>query len=333
MMRTLFLLCFIAWPLAAADVMLAPSTRGTIHRWVTIPATLQPNQSTTLHARVPGHIKSIAVDVGDRVKAGQVIAVLEVPEIEADIISARTAREVAATMFQRLTMASEKAAGLVLPQTLDEAEGRLKMADAALKRQEVLLGYATITAPFDGVITARHADLGAYIPVGGTGTAGAIVTVADLSVLRAQIPVPEAEARFIKTGTLARMITNAADKPWQGTVARSAQTINDRSATMDVQVDVPNAEGKWIDGAYVKVQLAAETRTDALLAPANAVLIEKVSSSVYLFRDGKAVKTPVTIGFNDGQQIEILTGLQGGEALIVLTGITLTDGQSVSVKK
>ena len=329
MLRLLILLCALTAPLAAVEVMLTPLQRGTIHRWVTIPATLQPNQSTTLHARVSGHVKTISVDVGDRVKAGQVIAILEVPELEADLISAQTAREVAATTFQRLTMASEKAPGLVLPQDLDEAEGKVKIAAAAFKRTEVLLAYATIKAPFDGIVTARHADLGAFIPAGGTGKAGAVVTIADVSTLRAHIPVPEAEAKFMKPGTLARMIGHE----WEGRISRSTQTIDANSATMQVEVDLVNADGKWINGTYIKAQLAAETHTNALLAPAAAVFIEKVSTSVFLYKYGKAVKTPVTIGFNDGKNIEILSGLQGEEALIVLTGLTLTDGQAVTAKK
>ncbi|MFM2171022.1 MAG: hypothetical protein RI957_1251 [Verrucomicrobiota bacterium] len=329
MMRLLTILCFLAAPLCAVEVMLSPLQRGSIHRWVTIPATLQPNQSTTLHARVSGHVKSISVDVGDRVKAGQVLAVLEVPELEADLISAQTARAVAVTTFQRLTMASEKAPGLVLPQDLEEAEGAVKIADAAQKRTEVLLDYASIKAPFDGIVTARHADLGAFIPAGGTDKAGAVVTIADVSTLRADIPVPEAEAKFMKPGTLARIVGHE----WEGKVSRSAQTIDARSATMKIEVDITNADGKWIDGSYVKAQLAAETHTNALLAPASAVFIEKVSSSVFLFKDGKAVKTPVTTGFNDGKNIEILSGLQGEEVIIVITGLTLTDGQVVTAKK
>ncbi len=329
MMRLLTILCVLTAPLCAVEVMVSSLQRGTIHRWVTIPSNLRPNQSTTLHARVSGHVRSISVDVGDRVKSGQVIALLEVPELEADIISARTDREVAATTFQRLTIASEKAPGLVLPQDLDEAEGAVKIADAALKRTEVLLGYATIKAPFDGVITARHADLGAFIPAGGTGTTGAVVTIAELSTLRAEIPVPEMEARFMKPGTLARIV----GQEWEGKISRSAQTIAPHTATMKVEVDVANFDGKWIDGSYIKAQLAAETHTNALLAPASAVFIEKVSSSVFLLKDGKAVKTPVTMGFNDGKNIEILSGLQGEETLIVLTGLTLTDGQTVTAKK
>jgi RND family efflux transporter MFP subunit len=332
MKQTLLLLLSLSLPLFGVEVSLSQSSHGTIHRWVTIPATLQANQSTTLHARVAGHVKSIQVDIGDRVKMGQTIAVLEVPEIEADMIRARTEKEVAATTYQRLLAASKKAAGLVIPQSLDEAEGRVKIAEAALQRQEVLLAYATMTAPFDGVITARHADLGAFIPLGGTGRTGAAVTIEDISILRAEIPVPESEARFMKAGTLARIITSPAEKPWQGSISRSSQNIHPHAASMLVEVDVPNKDNKWISGAYVKIQLAAETHHDALVVPVSTVLVEKISSSVFLLRDGKAVKTPVTIGFNDGQQIEVLTGLKGDESLINLTGLTLADGQAVSVK-
>lgn len=329
MYRLLALFWVLNLPLTAVEVILAPLQRGTIHRWVTIPATLHPNQSTTLHARVSGHVKSIHVDVGDRVKAGQLIAVLEVPELEADLISARTVREVAATTFQRLTVAGEKASGLVLPQDLDEAEGKLKIADAAFKRMETLLAYATIKAPFDGVVTSRHADIGAFIPSGGTGKAGAVVTIDDVSTLRAQVPVPEAEAKFMKPGTLVRMVGHE----WEGKISRSAQTIDALAATMEVEVDLANTDGKWINGNYVKAQLAAETHTNTLLVPVAAVFIEKVSTSVFLHKKGKAFKTPVTVGFNDGKNMEILSGLSGDEALIVLTGLTLTDGQAVTVKK
>jgi RND family efflux transporter MFP subunit len=329
MMRILTILCFLIAPLGAVEVMLTPLQRGTIHRWVTIPATLQPNQSTTLHARVSGHLRSIYVDVGDRVSEEVTIASLEVPELEADFISAVTAREVAATTFQRLSVASEKAPGLVLPQDLEEAEGAMKIADAAFKRKTVLLAFANIKAPYNGIVTARHADLGAFIPAGGTGNTGAVVTIADVSILRAHVSVPEAEAKFMKPGTLARIVGHE----WEGKISRSSQTIDPRSATMKVEVDLANADGKWINGSYVKVQLAAETHTNALLAPVAAVLIEKVSSSVFLYKDGKAVKTPVTTGFNDGKNIEILTGLQGDETPIILTGLTLTDGQAVAQKK
>ena len=330
MFRLIPFLFLAALPLSAGDVLLTQSSRGTIHRWVTIPSTLRPDQQVTLHAKVAGHLKSISVDVGDAITAGQSLAVLEVPEIEADMISARTAKEVAELSYNRLVVASEKASGVVLPQVLDEAQGRLKIAESALKRQEILLAYATLTAPFKGIITARYADPGAYIPAGGTDQQGAVVSLADTSKMRVSISVPEQEAKFIKSGTLATIMTSATAKPLEAKVSRASQLLDANSATMAVEVDLPNSDNSLIAGAYVKALLAAETHENALLLPVSAILVEKVNSSVFVYREGKAVKTPIVVGFNDGKNAEVISGIKGDEAFIVLTGLTLTDGQSVT---
>lgn len=332
-MRTIPLLFLLALSASAAPVPVVSPTKGTIHRWITIPSRLEANQHAILHAKVAGHLKSISVDVGDAVKAGQELAVLEVPELEADRVKAVVEVEVAEADLSRLRAARAKAPGLVLPQSVDEAEGRQRLAAAGLHHTEILLGYAKIVAPFAGTITARHADPGAYIPAGGTTAEGATVTIADLTVLRAHVPVPEQEAGFIKPGTLARVIVKAGVPPIDAKVSRHGRSVESPSATLPVEVDVPNAEGKLLAGSYVKVQLAAETHPDALVVPAAALLVEKTSASVFVVRDGKAVKSKVTAGFNDGQQAEILTGLTGNEALVVLTGLTLTDGQAVTPAK
>ena len=332
-MRPFPLILLLVLPCAAADVPVTTTSKGTIHRWVTIPSRLETNQQAILHAKVAGHLKSITVDAGDTVKAGQEIAVLEVPELEADRIKAVAEVEVANTQLSRLQAARAKAPGLVLPQSIDDAEGRQRIAEAGLSRTEVLLGYAKIVAPFDGTITARHADPGAFIPAGGTSTDGATVTIADLKTLRAHVPVPEQEAGFMKPGTLARILIKAGTPPIEAKVSRHGRSVGSPSATLPVEVDVPNAEGKLLAGSYVKVQLAAETHADTLLIPAAALLVEKTSSSVFIVKEGKAVKTKVTAGFNDTVNAEILSGLTGGEPLIILTGLTLTDGQAVTTAK
>ena len=137
----------------------------------------------------------------------------------------------------------------------------------------------------------------------------------------------------MKPGTLARIITKAGAPPIEAKVSRHGRTVESPSATLPLEVDVPNAEGKLLAGSYVKVQLAAETHTDALLIPAAALFVEKTSSSVFIVKDGKAVKTKVTTGFNDTVDAEVLTGLNGGEPLIILTGLILTDGQAVTTAK
>ncbi len=330
-MRSFILIGLAALPCAANPVPIATPVRGTIHRWVTLPSRLEPNQQAVLHARVGGHLKSISVDVGDTVSAGQKLATLEVPELEADRIKAAAEVEVAGIALKRLEEARKKSPGLVLPQSIDEAEGRQRIAEATLNRTEVLLGYANVTAPFAGIITARHADPGAFIPAGGTGNLGATVTLCDLTILRDFIAVPEQEAKFMKPDSLARIITSPTAPPIEAKISRHGRSVESPSATLMVQVDVPNPEGKWLAGSYVKTQLAAETHMDAMLIPVSTLLVEKTTSSVFIVKDGKAVKTKVTVGFNDGKNSEITNGLNGSESLVVLTGLTLTDGQAVSI--
>ena len=332
-MRPLTYMFLLAATCGAAPVPVTTTTRGTIHRWITLPARLEANQQAILHAKVAGYLKSITVDAGDTVKEGQEIAVLEVPEIEADRIKAIAEAEVARADSERLLAARAKAPGLVLPQAIDEAAGRQRIAEAGLKRTEVLLDYARIVVPFDGTITARHADPGAYIPVGGTGNAGATVTVAELTTLRAFVPVPESDARFMHPGTLARILVTPGALPIEAKVSRHGHNVESPAATLTVQIDIPNEDGKLLAGSYVKAQLAAETHDDALLVPAAALLVEKTSDSVFMVRDGKAIKTKVVTGFNDGRHAEILSGLAGGEPLVMLTGLTLADGQAVTPAK
>ena len=332
-MRSLIFLSVLVLSCGAEPVPVATPVHGTIHRWITLPSRLEPNPLTVLHAKVGGHLKSISVDTGDAVVAGQHIATLEVPELVADRIKAVAELEVADADLARLQAARVKAPGLVLPQAIDEAAGRQRIAAAGLQRTEVLLGYAKITAPFDGVITARHADVGAYIPAGGTTTAGATVTICDLSVLRDRVPVPEQEARFIKPGTLARVILSPTAAPLEAKVSRHGRNVAAPSATLAVEVDLPNPDGKLLAGSYVKTQLAVETHTDARLIPVAALLVEKSSASVFVVKDGKAVKTKVIPGFIDALHAEIPDGLSDTETLIILTGITVTDGQPVTVAK
>jgi len=332
-MRTLLFLSLLVLPCGAGPVPVATPEQGTIRRWITLPSRLEPNQQTVLHAKVGGYLKSISVDVGDAVKAGQEIATLEVPELEADRVKAVAELDVATADLDRLQAARVKAPGLVLPQAVDEAEGRQRIAEATLQRTEVLLGYAKITAPFDGMITARHADPGAFIPAGGTTTAGAVVTVCELAVLRDRVPVPEQEAHFIKVGTLARVIVSPTVPPFEAKVSRHGHNVVAPSATLAVEVDLPNSDGKLLAGTYVKTQLAAETHVNARLIPVAALQVEKASCSVYVVHAGKAVKTKVTAGFIDAQHAEILDGLSGAETVAVLTGLSLTDGQAISPAK
>ncbi|MFM7102071.1 MAG: efflux RND transporter periplasmic adaptor subunit, partial [Verrucomicrobiota bacterium] len=168
----------------AADpvqVRVAPASRGELIRFVTLPGTLRANQQVTLHSRVAGHLKSISFDRGDRVKAGQLLAAVEVPELSADRARYEAEVKVADLEVRRLTAARGKSPDLVTPQAVDDAQGRLEVARAQLGRANSLLEFAQISAPFAGVITARFVDPGAFLPTATGGPASAVVTLADTS--------------------------------------------------------------------------------------------------------------------------------------------------------
>src|SRR5438876_9730302 len=177
--------------------------RGPITRYTTLPGEVKAYQQATVYAKVAGYLKTIAVDKGDRVKAGDLIADIEVPEMLADLARYKAEVEVADLDYKRLSESQKKAPDLVVPQTVDNAKGKLDVAKANVERAETLLHYARIAAPFGGIITRRMVDPGAFIPAatsGGSAQNAAIVTVADFNRVRVQVAVPEIEAARVRAG-------------------------------------------------------------------------------------------------------------------------------------
>ncbi len=317
-----------------ADVKVAHSTHGEITRYVTLPGTIRANQQATLYAKVGGYLKSLSVDKGDRVIAGQSLGEIEVPELLADVTKYKAEVKVAETDFNRTAAAQKKAPDLVTPQSVDEAQGRLEIARANLERTETLLSYARVTAPFSGIVTARFVDPGAFIASATAGSAAqtaAIVTIADFDVVRAQVLLPEIEASLAKVGQPVKVTVEAlAGKTFDGKISRISYALDDASKTMLVESDLPNADLALRPGMYARIKTGLETHADALLIPADALVMEKANAFVFLSDAGKARKTPIKIGFNDGMNVEVLSGLSGHETIILPGKLTLTDGQSIN---
>ena len=159
-----------AEPAPVLSVRVAQAARGEIVRTVTLPATVRANQQATLYAKVPGYIKSVAVDKGQSVTQGESLAEIEVPEEAADLKRFQANAKVSEIELQRLTLAQKKAPDLVLPDALDKARGSLEASNAAIERTQAMLNFAKITAPFSGVITMRYVDPGAFVPAATTGS-------------------------------------------------------------------------------------------------------------------------------------------------------------------
>jgi RND family efflux transporter MFP subunit len=315
-------------------VQIVQPKRGAITRFVTLPGEIKPYQQATLYAKVAGYLKTINVDKGDQAKAGTILAEIEVPELLADRARYRAEVEVADLDFKRLSESQKKAPDLVMSQTVDDARGKLAIAQASLERIETLLNYAKIVAPFSGIITRRMVDPGAFIPAATSGAPGqnaAIVTLTDFSRVRLQAAVPEIEASLV---ALEQPVTLTVEglpgRSIDGKVTRFSYVLDDASRTMLVEIELPNPKLDLRPGMYATVKIGIERKPEALLVPINAVVTEKAGTSVFVLADNKAKKTRVQTGFNDGTQVEISSGLSADQNVIVVGKRALADGQAVS---
>ena len=185
------------------SVQFTRARRSEIARAVTLPGNVRAEQEVMLYAKVGGYLHSIRVDEGDRVREGEVLAEIEVPELVADLARSRAEAGAARAEYERMRVAGEKAPDLVVPQDLEAAKARSEGEAAGLSRVQTLLGYARITAPFSGVITERWLDAGALVPAGTSSSSSknaAVVSLADFSRVRVEVSVPGQEVSFVRTG-------------------------------------------------------------------------------------------------------------------------------------
>lgn len=314
----------------ALELPVARPVTGTIHRWIALPASLAPWQKAILYAKVTGYIATLTVDKGDVVKAGQVLATLEVPELQADMAKSKAEAAAAQIEAKRLHEARAKSPDLTLPQAVDDADAKLSIAKANLERSETQLQFATLKAPFDGIVTARSADVGSLV----TANASSLLEITDMTTLRLQIPVTELETGLVTVGKPVKAqidALGATAPPVEAAISRIAYALDPATRTMLAEADLKNAELKLRPGMYAMTKIAVEKHDNATLIPVGALVMEKTNAFVFKHVDGKAVKTPVKPGFNDGVNVEV-PELKADDVLLVPGTITLTDKQPVTVK-
>src|SRR3989449_7036182 len=298
-------------PAPPVSVQVVQPKRGSITRNVTLPGEIKPYQQATLYAKVAGYLKTITVDKGDRVKEGDLIADIEVPEMLADLARYKAEVEVAELDYKRLSESQKKLPDLVVPQTVDNAKGKLDVAKANLDRTETLLSFAKITSPFSGVITKRMVDPGAFIPAATSGSAAqnaAIVTLTDFNRVRVQVAVPELETSLIATGQpVGVTVDGLPGRNFVGKITRLSYTLDEATKTMLAEIELPNPKLELRPGMYAVVKIGIERKEDALLVPVEALVTERAGASVFTVVGAKAKKIPVKIGFNDGAYVEIVS--------------------------
>src|SRR5881296_2603394 len=319
------------------SVQVVQPKRGPITRNVTLPGEVKAYQQATLYAKVAGYLKTITVDKGDRVKEGDPIADIEVPEMLADLAKYKAEVEVADLDYKRLSESQKKLPDLVVPQTVDNAKGKLDVAKASLERTETLLGFAKITAPFSGVITKRMVDPGAFIPAATAGSAAqnaAIVTLTDFNRVRVQVAVPELETSLVATDQPVKLtVDGLPGRGFDGKVTRFSYTLDEASKTMLAEIELPNPKLELRPGMYAIVKIGIERKEDALLVPVDALVAERAGAFVFTVMDNKAKKTRVQAGFNDGTNVEIVSGVKAEQVVILVGKRVLIDGQVIKASE
>ena len=318
-------------PAQAPTVHLAHLTTGAITRGVTLPAQVYPDQQATLYAKVSGYLQSMPVDKGDTVKAGATLARIEVPELQSARARQQAELKAAEAEYNRMQESLQRAPDLVVPLTVDQARGRMEIARASLEQSETMLRYATIIAPFSGVVTQRFVDPGALIQAGASSGAP-MLTVMDFSTVRLQIAVPELEASRVAVGQPVEVSTEGLPgRKFEGRITRFSYALDPATRTMLAEARMPNPQLLLRPGMLVTARIGIEKRERANLVPVDAVVMEKTNAFVFLLKEGKAVKQPVKVGFREGANAEILEGVAADDQVILAGGRPLSDGQVVQV--
>lgn len=307
-----------------------------------LPAELKPATEASLLARVTGYVRKWHVDLGDQVKAGQLLAELDTPELERELGRAEAQLTLAEAAHKLADTTAKRWQELFAAKTASSQETDEKQADlefkgasvstarAEVQRLQQIAAFARITAPFAGTVTARHVDLGQLVEAGGTKE---LFHLADTSRLRVFIHVPQAYARGIKTGQLAELLlSELRGKPIPARVVRTAGAIDAASRTLLVELEADNADGSLLAGGYAQVRLPG-AETDRPLAVSANALVFRADGAMVVSVDagGMARLHKVVLGRDFGSAVEVLEGLPPGGRVILNPPDSITEGVRVEV--
>jgi RND family efflux transporter MFP subunit len=369
-------------PSSARDVPTVAATKVTtadLSRDLVLTAEFKPYQEIDVMAKVAGYVKEIRVDIGDRVKEGELLATLEVPEMaddlrrdnaavaraEADVRRAQdeqeraqSAHEIAHVSLQRLSAVNEKRPGLIAQQEIDDARSRdlvteaqisaAKSAVAAAQQQvdvnkadvakvHTLMDYMRVTAPFAGVVTMRYADTGSMIQAGTASQTQAkpLVRLSENSRLRLILPVPESAVPTVHVGQKVEVKVPTLNRTFPGTVIRFAGKLALATRTMDTEVDVENPSLVLIPGMYAEVNLTLQQRDRVLALPVSAIDTEGEGGKGHVLivtPNGRVEQREIALGLETANRIEVRSGLNEGDMVVLSGRSSLQAGQEVRPK-
>jgi RND family efflux transporter MFP subunit len=343
-------------------VAIAKASRENLTKDISLYGEFRPYQEIAVHAKVSGYVQSIRVDIGDHVQAGEPLAKLEIPELNDDLnrasaVLAKNQEEVkraeanyrdAHLACQRLLEVAKSHPTMVAQQELDaakdkdaEMEGTLGSArekvhqsEAELGRIQTMVNYATIAAPFSGIITKRFADTGALIQAGTASDTQAmpLVELAEDNLLRLDFPVPESVVPEIHVGDPVEVTVDALHETFHGKISRYSGRVDVSTRKMETEVEVPNPDGRLTPGMYANVRLVLEQSKNALTVPLQAVTLGQQPTVVVLNDNHRLEQRDVTLGLQTPDKIEIRSGLADNELVLVGNRAGIRFGQKAAGK-
>jgi RND family efflux transporter MFP subunit len=312
---------------------------------VVLPASVQAYMDSPIYARTNGYLKSWNADIGAHVKAGQLLAEIDAPEVNQQLHQALADLATAEANVHLAQITSDRYAGLlktdsVSKQDADNAESDfaakktiVQSAQANVKRQEDLQSFEKIYAPFAGVITARNTDVGALIDSGSSGGARTeLFHIAQPDRLRVYVNVPEAYSQAAKPGLMADLtLSEFPGRPFPGKLVRTAGSIDPASRTLLVEIAVNNPTGELFSGAYAEVHLKLPSPQASLILPVDTLMFRAEGLRVVVVNNGQAELRPITIGHDFGSQVEVVAGLTGDESVVSNPPDSIESGEKVRV--
>jgi RND family efflux transporter MFP subunit len=324
-----------------------------------LPGDARAFQEAALYPRANGYLKKLLVDIGDRVKEGQLLAEIDTPELDAQLNEARAATEQAKANLSKAQADLElaqttmtrygnlaKTAGAVTPQDVDEkraqfnqsqhafeaAKANVTASNAAVQRLTDLQSFQKITAPFAGIISERNYDVGALLSSGNTGKA--LFRLAQSDTLRVYVNVPQSYASGLKIGQDATLeVRNFPDRKFVGKVARTSGAVDPANRTLRVEINVDNRDNQLWAGMYGTVTLPVLRDQPPLIVPSSALLMQAKGTQVAVIEANKVRMKTIGVGRDLGQELEVTTGLTENDQVVANPGERLSEGVEVQIAR
>jgi len=331
---------------ATPSVAVVKVTREDLAREIKVPAEFRPYTEVELHAKVSGYLQQMNVDFGDRVKAGQLLATIEIPELKDELDNAAATEKKAEAdyrnahlAYSRLTAVNQDHPNLVAQQDLDTAESRdsdtsaaIAAAKAEVEKYQTLLDYTKITAPFDGVVTRRYTDPGSMIQAGTASQALPLLRLSDNYHLRLDFPVSVDYVQDIHVGDPVDVqIESLGGKTFTGKISRFTDRVDETTRTMTAEMEGANSKLELIPGMYATVVLKADQRPHAVAIPTEAVSAGK-STVLVVNANNEVEQRTITLGMETPTKYEVLSGVKEGDLVLIGNTSQLKPGEKVEPK-